>query len=191
MTNKKDSNKNMLIPRGENLPNQSMKNEGAYLTLEQMKLAKQHPLIYKILNPKEAKAISEGNLALIDEHLKNRNEAARMAAVSMLDELRTELDAHVAKHGARIDAELNDYLNKLISARIASVAVDVAKVVEQIQEGFEDAEKIKVDEMKQEELKRLSGEIKTFYKNQAEFKKKFLEKISFRADQADRNRRLD
>ena len=190
MTNKKDRNKQTLIPRGENLPNQSMKNEGAYLTAEEMEFAERHPLLNRIINPKQAKAISERNLELIDEHLENRNEAARRAAAAVLDELETELNNHVTKHGARIDAELNDYLNKLASERIATVSVDVAKVVEQIQEGFRKAEKIEITAIKDLELRRLNSELETFYEVQEEFKKKFLEKIRFRAAQSDKNRRL-
>ena len=117
-------------------------------------------------------------------HIKNRiksekNHIAILCSLILRDRLHSlnlEYNNLVVKYGVRIDAELNDYANKLIRKRIESTAIDVAKIIEQIQEGFRKAERIKINEMKQLEHRRLNSELETSYEFQEKLKKIYLKK---------------
>lgn len=171
--------------RKQDLSPEMQVQDNADLVSERAEFAANHPIMARILFPKEASVVVKGQAEAMHNQIEARNDASRMLQRSMLSSWETKLNAAVAQYGLHIDAGLQNAVNEIRVQRQKDIQKSVDEFVGQIQVSISSAEKIEVDFVKDLEMTRIKKDVEQFYKVQDEFNEKFLEKIKFRAGDVD------
>ena len=112
--------------------------------------------------------------------LKAENKAWGNLQAAMFADLDKRLTKAYAERAVSSDGEFQNFVNKARVQREKNIARDAEDFRKKIEESYREVEKIKIDVIKELELRRLNSELKNFYEVQEEFNKKFVENMKFR-----------